>query len=105
MKFIQQAYSGENQWWAYVITIALFFFGWQVISVLPLVGVAFYYAGDLQTFISASENTFTGLGIDANLYLFLVILTFIGGLFFLLLGVKFIHKRSLISIVTTRKKD
>ena len=79
MKFIQQAYKGENQWWAYFVTIILLFFGWQFIAVIPLIGVAYYYAGDFESFLAAGNDNFTSLGIDSNLYLFLVILTFLGG--------------------------
>ena len=104
MKFIQQAYKGENSWWAYVITFALLFLGWQLIGVLPLVIVAFMKAGDIVTFTEAAQNNFTSLNIDANLYLFLVIFTFIGGLAFLLLGVKAIHKRGIETVFTSRKK-
>ncbi len=104
MKFIQQAYKGENQWWSYVVTLATFIFGWQFVAVLPLLLVAFFYAKDLQTFIQAAESNFTSLNIDSNLYLFLVILTFAGGLLFLLIGVKFVHKRSIISVITSRSK-
>lgn len=104
MKFIQQAYKGENQWWAYFVTIILMFFGWQFIAVIPLLGVAFYYAGDFKTFFAAANDNFTSLGIDSNLYLFLVILTFLGGLISLLFGVKMIHKRKIISVITSRDK-
>ena len=104
MKFIQQAYKGENQWWAYFVTIILMFFGWQFIAVIPLLGVAFYYAGDFKTFFAAANDNFTSLGMDSNLYLFLVILTFLGGLISLLFGVKMIHKRKIISVITSRDK-
>jgi len=104
MKFIQQAYKGENQWWAYFVTIMLLFFGWQFIAVIPLLGVAFYYAGDFETFFTAANDNFTSLGMDSNLYLFLVILTFLGGLISLLFGVKMIHRRKIISVITSRDK-
>lgn len=104
MKFIQQAYKGNNEWWTYFITIFLLFIGWQFLGVLPLIVTAFYYAGDLETFTSAANDNFTSLGIDSNLYLFLMILTFLGGLIALLLGVKFIHKRNVISVITSRNK-
>lgn len=104
MKFIQQAYKGENSWWSYVITLALLFFGWQIIGILPLVFVAFMKAGDMSTFTEAAENNFSTLNIDSNLYLFLMIFTFIGGLAFLLLGVKAIHKRKITTLITSREK-
>jgi membrane protease YdiL (CAAX protease family) len=104
MKFIQQAYNGDNSWWAYILSIFLLFFGWQLIGIIPLVGVAFLYSEDVSEFSSAAIDNFTTLGINSNLYLGLMIFTFFAGLVFLLLGVKYIHKRKIISVITTRNK-
>jgi len=104
MKFIQQAYKGNNEWWAYLVTLFLLFLGWQFIGVIPLVGTAFLYAENTQEFMDASLNNFTSLGIDSNLYLLLMIFTFFGGLMALLLGIKTIHKRKIVSLVTSRTK-
>jgi len=102
MKFIQQAYKGNNEWWAYLVTLFLLVFGWQFLGVIPLIGTAFLYAENTQEFMDAAINNFTSLGIDSNLYLLLMIFTFLGGLMALLLGVKTIHKRKITSLVTSR---
>lgn len=104
MKFIQEAYKGENEWWAYFITIFLMFLGWQLIGIIPLVLTAYLYASDTNEFISAVANNFMSLGIDSNLYLLLVIFTFFAGLVSLFFGVKFIHKRKVLTVITTRQK-
>ena len=104
MKFIQQAYKGENNWWNYFLTIFLLFFGWQLIGIIPLVVTAYFYSDDLTEFSNAALYNFTTLGIDSNLYLILMIFTFIGGLVFLLLGVRYIHKRKIITVLTSRGK-
>ncbi|MFD0763141.1 CPBP family intramembrane glutamic endopeptidase [Lutibacter aestuarii] len=104
MKFIQQAYKGNNEWWAYLVTLFLLVFGWQFLGVIPLIGTAFLYAENTQEFMDAAINNFTNLGIDSNLYLLLMIFTFLGGLMALLLGVKTIHKRKITSLVTSRTK-
>jgi membrane protease YdiL (CAAX protease family) len=103
MKFIQEAYKGDNEWWVYIITILLLFFGWQIIGIVPLVITAFYYAGSPEAFFAASADSFTSLGINSNLYLLLVIISFFFGLLALLFGVKYFHKRSVISVITSRK--
>lgn len=104
MKFIQQAYKGINEWWAYLVTITILFFGWQFIGVIPLGAVAFAYSEDLFEFQNAANDSFASLGINSNLYLILVIFTFIAGLVSLLIGVKTIHKRKVLSVLTSRKK-
>ena len=102
--FIQQAYSGNNEWWGYLITIFMLFFGWQILGVVPLLVVAFGHANDMNEFLAAANDAFVGLGINSNLYLLLIIVTFFFGLLFLFLGIKFIHKRKIKTIVTSRSK-
>lgn len=104
MNFIQQAYKGENSWLTYVGTILLVIFGWQLIGILPLLAVAVMHSADMNEFGRAAENSFMGLGINSSLYLFLLIFTFAMGLLFLFIGVKYVHKRSFTSLVTSRNK-
>ena len=101
-RFIELAFQGRNDWWRYVSTLFLVFLGWQFIGVIPLFAVSLSRAEDLDTWVASAENAFLGLGIDSNLYLFLMILSFVGGLVFLLLGVRTIHKRPLHTLVSVR---
>ena len=80
MNYIKQAYKGNNEWYHWVFTIVLIFIGWQFIGVLPLLGIAFMYSDNRTEFEAAIQNNFMTLGIDKNLFLFLMILTFIFGL-------------------------
>ena len=102
--FIQQAYKGKNDWWRYLLTIILVFIGWQVIGVIPLFFVAMSKANDMGELLEASQDAFMSLGIDSNLYLFIMILTFFFGLISLLFSVKKIHLRSDKTLVTSRDK-
>lgn len=104
MNYIQQAYKGRNEWYLYLITIIAVLVGWQFFGVLPLVVVAITTAGDTTSFLKAAEDSFAGLGINSNLYLFLVILMFAIGLITLLLCIKYIHKRSIKTLITSREK-
>jgi membrane protease YdiL (CAAX protease family) len=103
MSFIQQAYLGKNDWWRYLLTFFLLLFGWQVIGIIPITIVAYMKAGNLGTFMESAENAFAGLGINANLYLFLMLLMFIIGLYFLFLGIKYIHQRAFKTVITSRE--
>ncbi|NLP56743.1 CPBP family intramembrane glutamic endopeptidase [Lutibacter sp. B1] len=104
MKFIQQAYKGNNEWWAYLVTLIIVFFGWQFFGVIPLTIVALQYSEDMGEFMMAANDNFTSLGIDSNLYLLLVIATFFGGLIALFMGIKYIHKRKIVTLTTSRNK-
>jgi len=103
MNYIQQGYKGNTKWFYWVFTILLVFFGWQVIGVVPLMLLAFMNSANIAEFTKAAEDNFMTLGIDNNLFLFFMILTFIFGLISLIIGVKYIHKRSFTSLVTSRE--
>ncbi len=104
MKFIQEAYKGINEWWAYLLTIVLLLIGWQFIGIIPLVGIAYFYSDGLDDFITSAQDNFMSVGMDSNLYLLLMIITFLGGLLALFLGIKIIHKRKITTVLTSRKK-
>lgn len=104
MNFIQQAYKGNRDWFFWLLTLFLVFIGWQFIGIIPLVLVAFKYSSGFTEFMKAAEANFTTLGINSNLFLFLIILSFAFGLLMLLISVKYIHKRSLKSLITSRAK-
>ncbi|WP_370398236.1 lysostaphin resistance A-like protein [Tenacibaculum dicentrarchi] len=103
MNFIQQAYKGKNDWFYYLASISLILFGWQFIGILPLALVAILHSKDSGEFSSAANQNFMTLGIDKNLFLFLMILMFAIGLFFLFLSIKFIHKRAIKTLITSRE--
>lgn len=104
MNFIQQAYKGRNDWPHYFGVILLVFIGWQLIGVIPITVVAAMHSPSQTELMKAMSKGFVGLGIDKNLLLFLMILTFVFGLWFLIIGIKRIHKRSVTSLITSRKK-
>ncbi|MBW1297625.1 CPBP family intramembrane glutamic endopeptidase [Aquimarina litoralis] len=102
--YIEQALNGKNEWWKYLIGLVLTFIGWQVIGVIPLIGVAFTKIESLKEFEVAAENNFADIGIDKNLFLILVILSFAMGLVALLFAVKNLHRQSIKSLTTSRNK-
>ncbi|SNR15090.1 CPBP family intramembrane glutamic endopeptidase [Tenacibaculum jejuense] len=104
MNYIQQAFKGRNEWYLYLISIFLILFGWQIIGGIPLLITAVLFSDGVGGFTKAAENNFLGIGIDSNLYLFLMILMFIFGLLALIVCIKYIHKRKFTTLVTSRKK-
>ena len=104
MNFLQTGYKGKNDAWMYVIMFFIVFIG-SMIGQIPITVKAFFAAdGDLQKFAKSGENSFADLGIDANLYLFLILLSFIVPLALFILTVRGIHKKKITWIVTSRKK-
>ena len=101
-KFIQQVYKGKNDWWRFFLTVILVFIGWQILGVIPILLVAFSHVDNWAELELASKDLFTSIGIDSNLYLLLMIISFFFGLIFLLLSVKTIHLRKVKTLITSR---
>ena len=104
--YIAQAYKFKHDVWRYVVgTIIIFLIGWQLVGTIPLTIVSFLEAGSLPEFLSASESSFASLfPAKSNLYLLLILLTFIGGFIALIFVIKYIHKQTLTQLTTSRKK-
>ncbi len=104
--YIAQAYKFKHDVWRYVVgTIIIFLIGWQLLGTIPLTIVSFLEAGSLPEFLSASESSFASLfPAKSNLYLLLILLTFIGGFIALIFVIKYIHKQTLTQLTTSRKK-
>ncbi|MBJ2172986.1 CPBP family intramembrane metalloprotease [Aureibaculum sp. A20] len=102
MNFIQQAYKGRNEWWMYVLTFVSIFVGIQFASIPLMITGYFAVDGDMDMFRKEALDNFMKAGIDNNLFLGLMIFTFIVALFILYLFVRFLHKRSFKSLITSR---
>lgn len=101
--FIQQAYKGYNDWWRYILTIFSVFIGWQVIGIIPLSVVAMAKSNNIAELLEGSKDAFASMGINSNLYLFVMILSFLFGLISLLFAIKYIHKRGIKTLITSRQ--
>lgn len=104
MGYIEQAYKGKNEWWRYALSLIMVLIGWQFIGIMPLFIVAFNESDNYAELIESSANAFSDLGIESNLYLFAILLMFVFGLISLLFSVKWIHVRSVTSLISSRSK-
>ena len=104
--YIAQAYKFKHDGWRYVVGIIIvFLIGWQFLGAIPLTVVSFFQAENVSEFISASESGFAPLfPAKSNLYLLLMLLTFIGGFIALIFVIKYLHKETLTQLTTSRKK-
>ena len=104
--FIEQAYKGLHEWWRYLIGfLAIFFIGWQFIGIVPIAVSAYSRSSSIAEFIESSEEAFLNLyeG-ESNLYLILMLFTFIGGLLVLVPIVKYFHKQKFVTMLTARPR-
>lgn len=104
MNFIQQAYKGENQWYLYLLVVFIVILGWQFLGVIPLAITAVLYSENTSEFLRAAESSFMNLGINKNLFLFMMVVMFAFGLVSLFIGIKYIHKRAVRTVITSRNE-
>ncbi len=104
MTFLQQVFTGKNDYWRYAVGLLIIVLAWQALGLIPLALVAVIYAPDYATFQRAQSSLFATLGIDSNVYLCSVLLMFVIGLAGIFFVVKFLHKRPVKSLITARKK-
>ena len=103
--YIKQVFKVENDWWLYLIGVIIVGISTVIGSIphtITLFTVAFSENADMN---SIQEDPYALISlIDSNLNLFLMLLSFAIGLLALLFVVKFIHKQTINSLTTSRKK-
>ena len=104
MDFIQKGFTGKNKSWMYIVTMIIVFVAIQFAGIPLMIAAYFEVDGDMEKYIKGAESSFMDIGMNANLFLFLMIFTFMIALLALYLCVRFIHKKKFISIVTSRDK-
>ncbi|KAB1071868.1 CPBP family intramembrane metalloprotease [Tamlana haliotis] len=102
--YIEQAFKGLYEWWRYVVGVVIIFCAWQIVGMIPLAGALAYKAimagGD--TGITTIPQMIDLLG--SNLFLFVMLFSFAVGLIGVFISVKSLHKLSITSFTTVRKK-
>ncbi|MGB5417636.1 lysostaphin resistance A-like protein [Algibacter sp.] len=104
MDYIQQAYKGLHDLWRYVLGIVIIFFAWQLIGMIPLViALAVKILGDSSVGMPTGIPEMSAV-LGSNLFLFLMLISFAFGLLGVFLTSKLLHKQSITSLTTARKK-
>ncbi len=107
--FLQQPEKGNHHWYSYMLTIIFVIVGY-ILFQLPMIGVLMAkIAADDNLDLTALEEfeanpDFSAFGIDKNLGLALMIFTFLGIWVGIYLGVKYLHRRSFLSIITPERR-
>jgi membrane protease YdiL (CAAX protease family) len=92
---------GKNIWWRYLLSILTILFSWQVIGSLPLVLLFLWTMVDNNPSTDITNAGFNGM--DIRVYFIAFMLSswaFMAGLF---LVMRFIHHRSLLTLITPAK--
>ncbi|WP_147676837.1 CPBP family intramembrane glutamic endopeptidase [Algibacter pacificus] len=100
--YIEQAFKGLHDWWRYMVGIVIIFTAWQLIGMIPLglaLGIKAFETGDMPGTIPQMIEV-----LGSNLFLFLMLLSFVGGLAGVILSAKILHNLSFLQLTTSRKK-
>lgn len=105
--FFQVAQKGSNNFFKYLLTIIAVFIA-ALLGNAPLLFVlAGRSAGDpqvLQELRTEDGLDFSAVGLDPNFSLFLILLSFIFAMIALLVFVRWVHGKPLLSVVTSRRR-
>lgn len=102
--YIAQAFNVLHDWWRYVIGLIVAVIGVVVFSIPHGVAVIMKQLSGNVDLESMNDVNYLMTLFEPNLNLVFILLPFVGGLVFLLLVVKFLHKQSLTHLTTSRKK-
>tara|TARA_R110000765_G_scaffold95435_7_gene179616 strand:+ start:666 stop:1625 length:960 start_codon:yes stop_codon:yes gene_type:complete len=101
--YIEQAYKGLIDSWRYILGIVGIVIVWQFLGAFPLLAALATKEGGMSAMMSGNITEMSNV-LGSNTFLFFMLLTFVFGLIAVFLVVKFIHKQSLKSLTTSRKK-
>ncbi|MCK7590543.1 CPBP family intramembrane metalloprotease [Subsaxibacter sp. CAU 1640] len=101
--FIAQAFKVKHEFWRYIVGSVVIIIA-SIIGQLPLGFAVFIEAmNEGLDMTKIDEQTMYSL-LESNLFLFLMLISFVAGMIGLVLVVKFLHKQTMTSVTTSRKK-
>ncbi len=97
-KYLEVAHQGRNEWWRYLISLPAILAVWFIVGSIPVVLLMAYVSTDTDPGTGFSATGFTGIPVTLE-FLF-TMSSFIPFLVGTILAVRFIHVRSLKTLVT-----
>jgi membrane protease YdiL (CAAX protease family) len=102
MNFLTNASKGNNSFRSYIVSLFLVFIGYAIIGQIPLlVDVYIHQKGEVIS--QGFEYRDLEILVGKNLVLTYLILPFVAALIAIIVAVKYVHKRSALSVFTGRK--
>ena len=103
-KFLEAGREGKNHWWRYLVGLAISFVGYFIASapIFIVMTSALLKKGVNQNdpLIREKVTNPEFLGLDPNVLLILLLLSFVGGMIGLWVAVRFLHQKRFVSIIT-----
>lgn len=102
--FLEKGREGSNEWWRYVLGVIISFGGYFIFSIPALVvmSAVLMKKGIVDEAEMREKMTNPAfMGIDENLMLLLLLLSFLGAMIGLWVAVKYVHKKKFTSIITS----
>lgn len=101
--FFEAARKGKNQWWLYIIGFLLVFVGYGI-GQMPLMLVAKYYYNATDDILLSYEQVirsmdFDLIGLNKNLTLALLLLTFVSAMLLLWFVIAVLHRRPFLTLI------
>lgn len=96
--YLEVARTGKNDWWRYLISLPAILTVWILIGSIPIVLLMFYVMADRNPATNVTAAGFTGIPVLLDFST--TMLTFFPFIAATLLAVRFIHARSLKSLIT-----
>ena len=101
--YLAQAFNVLHDWWRYLVGLILVIIA-VIMGQIPFTIAVFITAYKNGIAFSSLDEKAMMTMLEPNLNLFLMLLSFAVGLVALLLVVKYLHKQTILSLTTTRKK-
>jgi len=103
MKYLENSFTGKNNFWRYLVMIAVIFFAINTIGAIPILITKFVKSvsnTDTLLQVSSGDDFFSSLGISQNFTFALILFPFIVGLVTYALLIKPLHGRSFLQTIT-----
>ncbi len=101
--YIKQAFQFKHEFWRYLVGSLIIFLA-AMIGQLPFTAAIMWKANeDGENLLNMDQNKMMTI-LEPNLNLFLLLLSFAVGLFVLFLVVRLLHKQTIVSLTTARKR-
>ena len=106
MKFLEQSFDKQNQFWKYIVVILAAFCGGQIFAIIPVSILAVKAVKENGALVMNPDNPadFSALGLSSNMGLLLTMSVFVVIFLLAILLIKAMHKRSFAQTVNGTRK-